>query len=201
MAIVYQHRRLDNDEIFYIGIGKKESRAFNKKNRSTFWKNYILKHDYYVEITHKDIIWEEACCIEKYLISFYGRKDLKTGCLVNCTDGGDGVKNLSIESRKKMASQKNKFGKLNNFYGKKHTGDLSRFGIKNKGKKSPMKGKKYTGDTTVFGIKNKGKIPINKDRVCINNSFKNKYIKKEDLNYYKKLGWFLGGKKRKINYE
>jgi hypothetical protein len=114
MAIVYQHRRLDNNEIFYIGIGKEESRAYNKKNRTNYWKHIINKYGYVIEITHKDIIWEEACSIEKYLISFWGRKDLGKGLLVNMTDGGDGVQGKIIrkETKQKMSeSQK----------GKKHT--------------------------------------------------------------------------------
>ncbi len=34
MAIVYQHRRKDTNEIFYIGIGKNTNRAYNKYSRS-----------------------------------------------------------------------------------------------------------------------------------------------------------------------
>jgi hypothetical protein len=34
MAIVYQHRRNDTNEVFYIGIGKEQKRAFIKSSRS-----------------------------------------------------------------------------------------------------------------------------------------------------------------------
>lgn len=54
MAIVYRHRRLDTNEIFYIGIGKEEKRAFNKKDRSLWWKRIIDKTIYNVEIISKD---------------------------------------------------------------------------------------------------------------------------------------------------
>jgi hypothetical protein len=90
MAILYKHIRNDTNEVFYIGIGKEEKRAFIKRGRSKYWKN-IANLGYTVEITHKDIIWEEACCIEKYLIFFYGRKDLGLGTLINMTDGGEGT--------------------------------------------------------------------------------------------------------------
>jgi hypothetical protein len=90
MAIVYRHKNKVTQEVFYIGIGKTEKRAYSKHSRGKFWKDYTSKYDYEVEITHKDIIWEEACSIEKYLISFYGRRDLGLGNLVNQTDGGDG---------------------------------------------------------------------------------------------------------------
>jgi hypothetical protein len=108
MAIVYQHKRKDNDEIFYVGIGKNESRAYVKYegSRGPAWRNYISKYEYVIEITHKDISWEEACSIEKYLISFYGRKDLGLGKLVNMTNGGEGITNVSRDSKNKMSNAK-----------------------------------------------------------------------------------------------
>ena len=196
MAIVYQHRRKDNNKVFYVGIGKHEKRAFDKSRRYKAWKDLVKNRGYIVEITHKDIIWEEACAIEKYLISFYGRRDLGLGDLVNMTDGGEGLKNLSESSRSKMASQKGKFGELNNFYGKNHAGDLSRFGAQNKGKTPWMKGKKHSGDLSRFGEQNKGKEPKNKDAICIKNKLVNKYVKQNDLQDYLNNGWFIGGKKR-----
>lgn len=98
MAIVYRHITKDNGVVFYIGISNKESRAFDKRSRNKHWKAVVKKHGLNVEITHKDILWEEACVIEKYLISFYGRKDYNNGTLVNMTDGGEGTINKSIES-------------------------------------------------------------------------------------------------------
>lgn len=103
MAIVYRHINKANNKIFYIGIGKADKRAFTRIKRSKFWKTYTSKHDYYVEITHKDVCWEEACSIEKYLISFYGRRDLGLGNLVNMTDGGDGAINLSEDAKKRIS--------------------------------------------------------------------------------------------------
>jgi hypothetical protein len=103
MAIVYQHKNTLSGKVFYIGIGKTEKRAYSKHSRGKFWKDYTSKYDYEVEITHRDIIWEEACSIEKYLISFYGRRDLGLGELVNQTDGGEGGNlNLSEEIKEKM---------------------------------------------------------------------------------------------------
>jgi hypothetical protein len=147
MAIVYQHIRKDNNQVFYVGIGKSEKRAYDKIRRYKPWKDLTKNHDFYVEITHRDICWEEACVIEQYLIAFYGRRDLGTGCLVNMTDGGDGTKNLSQESRNKMAVNKGKFRELNYFYGKKHEGDLSRFGKQNIGRPSWIKGKKHSKES------------------------------------------------------
>lgn len=103
MPIVYQHIRKDTNEVFYVGIGKNQKRAYDIYRRSKLWKDLVKNHEYYVEITHKDIIWEEACAIEKYLIAFYGRRDLGLGSLVNITDGGDsGILNHSKEVIEKM---------------------------------------------------------------------------------------------------
>src|ERR1019366_6698956 len=37
---------------------------------------------------------EDAFLAEKFLIAFYGRKDLSDGCLINLTDGGEGFSGL-----------------------------------------------------------------------------------------------------------
>jgi hypothetical protein len=103
MSIVYKHIRLDNNEIFYIGIGKSIKRAYNKNNnRSKFWKNIVDKTDYKVEIIKDDLSWKEACELEKKLIKKYGRKDLNTGTLVNLTNGGDGYCNGPLSKEHKL---------------------------------------------------------------------------------------------------
>lgn len=105
MAIVYRHRRLDNNEIFYIGIGKTEDRAYSKEKRNKFWHHLVEKSDYSIEIIAKNIEYENAKELEILLISLYGRRDLGLGSLVNLTDGGDGCKGFKItdEYRKKLS--------------------------------------------------------------------------------------------------
>ena len=42
MAYVYKHTRIDNDEIFYIGIGSDENEGYKRANviygRNRWWK-------------------------------------------------------------------------------------------------------------------------------------------------------------------
>jgi hypothetical protein len=110
MPIVYNHKRNDTGEVFYVGIGKHEKRAYIKHNRTTYWHNVVNAVGYTVDITHRNIIWEEACSIENYLIAFYGRKDLGLGTLINLTDGGEGAVNPPEEIRRRRGElQKGKF--------------------------------------------------------------------------------------------
>ena len=107
MSIVYLHKRKDNNQVFYVCIGRSKKRAYDKHRRGKFWKDFVKNHEYSIEITHEDIVWEEACTIEKYLISFYGRRDLNQGPLVNMTDGGDsGILNHNKETVEKMRAAK-----------------------------------------------------------------------------------------------
>lgn len=100
-AYVYQHRRFDTNEVFYVGIStsKNFKRAFSKDSRSDWWKSIVKKTGYVVDIIYKNISWEQACKYEKNLISMYGRKDLSLGVLVNMTDGGEGILNVSLSTK------------------------------------------------------------------------------------------------------
>jgi hypothetical protein len=109
MAIVYQHRTADTNELFYIGIGKKEERAYLKSPRSEFWKRVVGKHGRIVEILFNNISWGEACQIETYLIRFYGRSD-QGGILINRTDGGNGAVGYIASAEARASISKSKKG-------------------------------------------------------------------------------------------
>lgn len=115
MAYVYQHIRLDTNEVFYIGIGSDSNykRANNEINRTKFWKTIVKKTKFKVEIIADKISWNEACEIEKALIKKYGRKDLNNGTLVNLTDGGDGANGcIRTDKHKEILSKRMKGKKL-----------------------------------------------------------------------------------------
>lgn len=120
---VYRHIRLDVNLPFYIGIGKKPefARAFEFKpnKRSEWWCKIYDKTAIDVEILFSDLTKEQAIDKEIEFIKLYGRQDLKSGCLVNMTDGGDGATNYikSLELRKRLSEAK--IGDKNPMFGRK----------------------------------------------------------------------------------
>lgn len=100
ICYLYRHIRLDNNEVFYIGVGMKNyecngfisiyNRAFQKKKaRNQFWRNIVAKTDYRVEILLESDDYRYILQKEKEFVKLYGRRDLGLGTLVNLTDGGD----------------------------------------------------------------------------------------------------------------
>ena len=117
LGYLYKHIRLDNNEVFYIGIGgfnknEKENtyvRAYSKKSRNKDWYNIISMTDYKVEIVMYDLTFEETLFKEREFINFYGRLDLRNGTLVNKTSGGQGsIARISSEETKKKISNYHK---------------------------------------------------------------------------------------------
>lgn len=109
MACVYIHRTINTKDVFYVGIGKSTKRAYekNKYQRNSKWIEIVEKNGIIVEITHENIIWEDACLIERYLISFW-RENSKIS-LCNITNGGQGtLGNKLSEESKKIIGEKNR---------------------------------------------------------------------------------------------
>jgi hypothetical protein len=130
MALVYQHIRLDTNQIFYIGIEldtekqkAKGLRPKTKVGRNKFWNNIVNKTEYKIEIIKDNLTNQEAKYLEIRLISFYGRRDLNQGFLVNLTNGGDGTNGCKPSKKTKAKISEALKGK-------------------NIGRVSPMKGKK-----------------------------------------------------------
>jgi len=120
MAIVYQHRRNDTNDIFYIGIGDgNRDRHKSKSGRNKHWKNIVNKYGYTIELLFTDVTIEEARQIEMYLIKYYGRADLGLGNLVNMTDGGELNTGLVQSDYNKQQASIRMSGENHPFYGKK----------------------------------------------------------------------------------
>jgi len=100
MALLYRHLK-PCGEVFYIGIGISKKRAYSKHGRNKHWLNTVNKYGYEVQILTNNIKYDLAKELEINLISFYGRKDLNLGKLVNMTDGGEGFSNMNLEEKTK----------------------------------------------------------------------------------------------------
>ena len=104
--VVYLHRKQTNNEIFYVGMGGVK-RVYSKQ-RSKIWEDTVKKYGYYSVVIANNLSKEDAFELECFIIKELGRKDLKTGSLVNMTDGGEGNMGLScsIEKRRKYNMSK-----------------------------------------------------------------------------------------------
>ena len=172
-SYIYQHLK-PNGGVFYIGIGrsKKYKRAFSKYKRSTFWKQVVEKHGYEVQILKSSLTWDEACELEKILISYYGRRDLGKGTLVNLTDGGDGLVNPSLAERKRRSDAgKVLTGELSATWGRKHTEEEKK---RMRGKREsisgvnhPQYGKKRPEISKLFSER-KGILSPNYGKIAVN---------------------------------
>ena len=155
---VYRHVRLDDNSVFYIGIGTKIKnynsfkseyrRAFNKR-RNKHWINIVNKTKYEVEILYESNDYEIIKGKEIEFIKLYGRKDLGCGTLVNYTNGGDGTIGYKFtEEQIKKLSDSHK-GQEPYMKGKKHKVNsrlkmsFARLG-KYKGENSPSFGKQVS---------------------------------------------------------
>jgi hypothetical protein len=121
MAVVYQHRRKDTNEVFYVGVGVDRRRAFETTNRNRYWKNIANKVGRDVDVLIEGIPYEYACEIEKGMIEDYGRQDLGTGPLVNMKEGGlNGIGWIPSEETRRKISE-SQIGKIGSWNGKNHS--------------------------------------------------------------------------------
>lgn len=96
MFYIYQHIRLDTNQVFYIGISRhncrsKYKRAYQKDKRNSIWKNIVNKTDFKCEIILESFDINIIKAKEIELIAFYGKIKECTGTLANITDGGEGT--------------------------------------------------------------------------------------------------------------
>ena len=102
---VYAHFIPNQEVPFYIGKGTAD-RAYQKWNRNPWWKRIVNKYGLEIKLLEEGLTHKQANELEIKLIAQFGRKDIKTGCLVNLTDGGEGfVGMLVTDSHKKHNSQ------------------------------------------------------------------------------------------------
>ena len=137
-TLVYRHRRLDTNKIFYVGIGTIK-RAYTTDSRNIHWKRIVNKTNYEVEILQENLDWDTACELEILLINLYGRVNSGTGILCNLTDGGEGQLNIV---RSEETKQKLRDNHAKPWLGRKHTKEtLTKQKEVKLGDKNPMYGR------------------------------------------------------------
>lgn len=98
---IYIHSRVSDGRVFYVGKGTGR-RAYNRSDRSDYWKNIVNKHGLKIEIVARMTSEIDAFEHEKELIRFYRTQGHP---LCNLTDGGDGSSGYSHteQSREKIS--------------------------------------------------------------------------------------------------
>lgn len=109
----YYHKRLDNGEIFYVGVGE-PNRPYEDGSRNPHWHHIVDKVGYEILIIKENISWEEACEWEVSEIKKIGRRDLGLGPLVNMTDGGEGTQGIIITEERRDNISKATKNAMNN---------------------------------------------------------------------------------------
>lgn len=91
---------------YYIGKGK-GNRAW-KKNKNGIHSNVSFpKNNKFIVLLETNLSEIGALSLERRLIKWWGRKNTKTGILLNRTDGGDGVSgHIQSEETKRIKNAK-----------------------------------------------------------------------------------------------
>ena len=134
---IYQHRKADTNEIFYVGKGK-GTRLNQSKGRNQYWHRVVAKHGFVAEYIAQNLDEELAFLAEMEAIDVYKRRGIK---LVNITEGGEGATGYKHTAEHIANLKGNKNGVTSwgmTFKNKKHTEEsrqkmsYARIGNKNK---------------------------------------------------------------------
>jgi len=185
---VYEHWRLDRDECFYVGKGQGR-RAYARSGRNIHWTNIVNKLDrvgsgYEVRLVATGLCEKQALFLEIERISFWrDRTDL-----CNKTDGGDGVKGLTMsdETRKKMSDKAKGRPGVKSMLGRKHSEETKKkMQAAKLGRLPNNAGKKYAhkpfseDHKRALSISKKGRPLSEKAYKCLVESRKNNPVTQE----------------------
>jgi len=200
---VYQHIREDKNEIFYIGIGTKSkqdlrcntySRAYSKHIDNSIWLKIIAKTNWKFEILFESDNRKEVEQMEVNLITKYGRKCDKSGCLANLTLGGEsnlGYKHTEDAKKKISEKSKRKRGYSNVNYTpelKQKLSDIQKE-IANRPDKIEYRRKLAKGNSYHLGHKHSEESKIKMSKAALKRGINAKTIKCKLIDKINKLTW------------
>lgn len=108
---VYQLRAETEECPFYIGKGRGNRKSQHlcdaRRGKKSLKDSKIRKYEtagvkVSVEVLFRSENEDECFALEIELIKFYGRRDKKSGCLTNQTDGGEGRSGSTISDEQKQ---------------------------------------------------------------------------------------------------
>lgn len=111
---VYVYFDPSRAEPIYVGMGTgaRERHHLKRKDMHPFVQRLqLMKREGIGPVISKiveGLDHELACLVEQEAISKFGRKDLGKGSLLNMTNGGDGLHNPPIETRRKIGEASSK---------------------------------------------------------------------------------------------
>lgn len=180
---LYRHIRLDNNQVFYIGIGTKHIkklgfkstyvRAFSKYNRNKIWKAITSKTKYVVEIVLESDNYDFILKKEEEFIKLYGRIFNKTGTLSNIDSCGFNTVDTSNFHKKPIYCYNNK-----QWF--ESTRDCAKFFNLNEGSIGSLISSNYKQILGYYFSREEHTIPIYKDVIERLDGEYFKYIKNND---------------------
>ncbi len=158
---IYQHKKADTNEIFYVGKGK--GNRLNSKNRNIYWHRVVNKHGFIIEKIIDGLDEELALFSEIEIIDVYRKRGIT---LVNMTNGGEGTSGY-------IHTKEHKEKLIGNTHGS------STWGMTFKGKKHSDESKAKMSYARIGNTNKKGKTLSAESKAKISNAMTGKIILKK----------------------